>query len=547
MPPFPIRSLILLLALCFLLPRLAGQSESYVDRARKTGNVQDLTLRQAIEMALTRNLDIVVEGYAMELNRLQLKGALGFYDPQLTFSAGLNSSTFPTANTTQGGSGDLFTTIPTLTTRVSNFAPGLTQNIPGGGSFSATFANSRTTTDDLLNFVNPVYSAALNLTFTQPLWRGFLGGDPTQHQIRVLQLNRKLTDSQFEQTVAQTVQQVHNGYWNLVLALESYEVARQTRDLALLQQSTTAQKVQSGLLAPLALTSDQAEVALHEQEMIQDEVQIISAENALRQMLSPNPADPIWNLTLIPTDRPKMQPLEVTMDGAIKTAIERRPELTQVGIQLEENAADRKYYKNQSRPAVNLSLGAGSVGASGTIFNPATGAELTTNPAFGGYPVSWKQAGAFDFPNWSVAVNVQIPLRNRTLEAQYATSVVNQQQLLTQQKSTAQTVIVDVRNAYESVQLQQKAVDTARINRELAEEQLRSATARFETGFTTTFEVLRYQRDLSDARIRELQAQINYQLAVAALQKAMNTIVSANDIELARPPSRGAAAPATRK
>jgi hypothetical protein len=56
MPPFPIRSLILLLALCFLLPRLAGQSESYVDRARKTGNVQDLTLRQAIEMALTRNL-----------------------------------------------------------------------------------------------------------------------------------------------------------------------------------------------------------------------------------------------------------------------------------------------------------------------------------------------------------------------------------------------------------------------------------------------------------------------------------------------------------
>jgi hypothetical protein len=46
---------------------------------------------------------------------------------------------------------------------------------------------------------------------------------------------------------------------------------------------------------------------------------------------------------------------------------------------------------------------------------------------------------------------------------------------------------------------------------------------------------------------RARQAQINYQLAVAALQKAMNTIVSANDIELARPPSRGAAAPATRK
>jgi len=535
MPQFFIRPLILFPTVCFLLSPCAAwaQSNSYVERARKAGNVQELTLRQAIEMALTRNLDIVVQGYSVTLNRLQMKGALGFYDPQMTFTAGLNSATVPTANVTQGGSGNVATTIPTIATRVSNFAPGITQNVPGGGSFTASFLNNRTTSNNTFNFLNPQYVSGLNMAFSQPLWRGFLTGDPAQHQIHILRLNAKLTDSQFEQQVAQIVQQVHNAYWSLVLALETYEVASQTRDLAKVQESTTEQKVQSGFLAPLALTSGKAEVALHDQEMIQDEVQIISTENAFRQLLSPTPSDPIWNLTLIPVDRPKMQPLDVTIDGAIKTALERQPELTQVGIQLEENAVDRKYYKNQSRPAVNLSVGAGSTGVAGTIFDPTTGTHLTSNPAYGGYPVAWRQAGAFDFPTWNVAVNVQIPLRNRTLEAQYATSVLSQQQLLTQQKSTAQSVIVSVRNAFESVQLQQKAVDTARLNRELAEEQLHSSTARFEAGFSTTFEVLRYQRDLSDARIRELQAQINYELAVAALQRAMNTIVSANDIELA--------------
>jgi len=56
----------------------------------------------------------------------------------------------------------------------------------------------------------------------------------------------------------------------------------------------------------------------------------------------------------------------------------------------------------------------------------------------------------------------------------------------------------------------------------------------FEAGLSTNFEVLRYQRDLADARVRELRAIVDYQIGVTALRKAMFTIVDDNDIVSAK-------------
>ena len=47
-------------------------------------------------------------------------------------------------------------------------------------------------------------------------------------------------------------------------------------------------------------------------------------------------------------------------------------------------------------------------------------------------------------------------------------------------------------------------------------------------------QVLRYQRDLTDAQVRELRALVDYQIALTALQKSTFTIVSDNDIVLAK-------------
>ena len=101
-------------------------------------------------------------------------------------------------------------------------------------------------------------------------------------------------------------------------------------------------------------------------------------------------------------------------------------------------------------------------------------------------------------------------------------------------KNQQQLIIVDVRNAYESLAIQEKRLAAARVARRLSEEQLDGENKRFEAGLSTNFEVLRLQRDLAQSRGQELRARVDYQQALTALRKAMYTIVDDNDIVLAK-------------
>ena len=111
---------------------------------------------------------------------------------------------------------------------------------------------------------------------------------------------------------------------------------------------------------------------------------------------------------------------------------------------------------------------------------------------------------------------------------------ITKQRLSNQLKNQQQMIIVDVRNAYEEIQTQKKRLEAAKLALQLSEEQLSGENKRFESGLSTNFEVLRFQRDLAQARVQELRALIDYQLALTALEKAMYTIVDDNEILMAR-------------
>src|SRR6185436_14313189 len=91
--------------------------------------------------------------------------------------------------------------------------------------------------------------------------------------------------------------------------------------------------------------------------------------------------------------------------------------------------------------------------------------------------------------------------------------------LSTQMTKTLQSVNVDVRNAFQVIATQRKSLEAARLTTRLFEEQLDAQTARYDAGFSSDFELLRYQRDLVDARVRELRALVDLQQGIISLQK----------------------------
>lgn len=519
----------------FVLP------ESYVSRIQRESPYLELSLTDAIRLALTNNLEIAIEDFNEDLSRERIQATKGFYDPVLNVTFGWNSAEFPTTSILQAGTG-----IPTNISRRLTLNSSLRQNVLGGGELTFNFSNDRAATNSIFSFVNPTFSSGFDLSFSQPLLRGFRQ-TLTERQLKIFNLDLQISDSQFQQRVAQIVEQVQNQYWELVFAIENYEAQRQSMGLAMIQYENNQKRVEIGVTAPIEITASRAEVAGREQEMIQSEVRIINSQNGLKHLLAPDPRASIWNLTLIPTDQPQMRELQITLDEAIDTALERRPELEELAFQMDKIEVDRSFYLKDGKPAVNLVANLGAVGRAGQVFRQTGGGTGPggipepvgrvpdpDHPLFGNFGSSVRQAFGFDFINYGVGVNVQIPLRNRENDATMAQLAISERQLLSRFRNQQQLIMVDVRNAFEGILTQRKRLEAARVARQLSEEKLEGENKRFQAGFSTNFEVLSFQRDLANARVLELRALVDYQLALTALEKAMYTIVDGSDIILAR-------------
>jgi outer membrane protein TolC len=231
---------------------------------------------------------------------------------------------------------------------------------------------------------------------------------------------------------------------------------------------------------------------------------------------------------------------------ALQQALERRPELARLALQTQQQRVDRDFASWETKPRVDLTGSFASIGRAGQVFRPIfdrdggiapIGREADPrHPAFGRYRQAWNQVFDYSFPQWTVRLDVTMPIFNREAEAQVAQVDVSLRQLEIQVKAQQQSIMVEVANAYETVLLQRRVLDVARQARELSQEQVSGEMARFDVGFTTTFEVLRYQRDLAEAQVRELRAIIDYQIAVASLRKATGNNLDEHDFVLAKSP-----------
>ena len=502
-------------------------SPPYEEAAAQQRPLWRLSVGELVDRAFHNNLDLTIESYNQLLARQRVVGSLGYYDPVVSLTSSMGTAINPLT----APAGDA--RIPSETINTSGFSPSVRQNLFGGGTVTAALTNSQSLTSSVTPTINPAFASGFSTSATQPLLRG-LFATSVDRQVNSGRLDVQLADAQYRQKVTFVLQQALTQYWELVFAIESYETRRQSKALALVQYESTKLRVQAGLLTPTAVTASRAEIASRERDMLLSRVQIINAENALKLLLSEEPSASLWNMALIPTDRPEPQVAFSAIDQALAAALAHRPEIEQIRFQTSQNRIDQKFFFWEKRPTLNLTGAFTALGKSGTVFQRVSGERLQdiANPAFGGYHTSWRQVFGFDFPTWSLGLTMQVPLGNRAADAQLAQAKLVGERLRTQMTRTEQTVIVEVRGSLEVIAMQKQSLDAAHLTTQLSEEQLEAQTARYEAGFSSDFELLRYQRDYVDAKVRELRALIDLQLAVLSLEKATDTLVEAHGVTL---------------
>ncbi len=500
-----------------------------IEQADKDGTALHISLRDLTKLALQNNLDIAISDTNEELYQQRLIQTYGPYDPMFSAGLGVQSSKRPNTNLTNRSTQGNFNK-----TDFANWNFQFTQNVPTGGGLTASYNSGRSDTNQQFALFSPQYSTSLTLQFTQPLNRN-LRIDQNRGAIQLANMDKKINDSQFKQTVTSTIATIQGLYWDLIYAIRDYSIKKEAVDLARVSLENNSKEVEIGVLAPISITEARAEMANREVDLITSRETIIVAENNLRAAIAPDRNADIWHKTIVPTETPEFQEYKVDLNSAIDTALKNRPELEQYGLQLDENDVNYRIGRNQKKWQFDIVGSFGTVGVGGPqATDPLTGQALIDPNLIGGIGTANRLLFNGGFINWSAGFNVQIPLRNRTVDAQLGQLKVQRQQLLMNRRNTEQKISVQVRNAIEDLLTNSQRVETARVALKLADEQLVGETKRFQAGMSQNFLVLQRQQQLSAAKGVELQALIAYKKSIIALQQTMYTLLESNDFEVAK-------------
>ena len=480
----------------------------------QTASVRELRLMDAVELALSQNLDIAVERLTPQATDFQLAGLRNNYRPLASSSLGVRSQVNPPTNQLNGGQ--------RVTNETATYNFGVTQEVPwGGGTFALTFNNNRLATSNLFANYNPTFTSTLTATYVQPLLRDF-GIDTIRQQIAVAQINRDIGAETLRATIAQTIANVRNAYWELAYARAAVDVAQRSLDLAQKLVEDNQARVEVGTLAPIDVVQAEAEAANRRQTVAQVEATLATAQLTLKRLLVTGTSDPMWTQELRATDVAQLDAPPLDIEAAVRTALEKRTDLATARKNLDSNDVTLRFWRNQTRPAVDLQVNYGAQGVGGTQFiREGTGlGSIVTGTIPGGYGDALSLLRARDFPTWNAAVTVSYPIGGTNADGQYARTRVLRTQQSTRLRALELQVATEVTNAALQIQANVRRVEAARAARAFAERRLEAEQSKFEVGLSTNFFVVQAQRDLADAQNVELRALTDLQRALVTFERA---------------------------
>ena len=513
-------------------------------------NQMPMTLEEAIALALQNNNDIDSSKITVQITEFNLRGARGVYDPLIASESYYESRTTPTASSIGGA------TNGSVTLRQFFGTVGITGFSPyAGGSYSAGFTSSRTNTSNSNSTLNPQFPTDFTIEYIQPLIRG-RRFDINRRNIEIAKKNLSLTDAQFRQRAIEVIAQVEQSYWDLVFALRNLQVQIDAVKQARTQLESNQRLVAKGVLAPIDVVAATTQITTFEQNVYTAQESVTLAENTLKTLMLPDRTSEIWSRPITPVSEISLEPPRIGLEIAVAEALRSRPEITQLETQTAINGIDQRFYRDQTKPQIDLVASYTAAGLAGAATPPRaiTPSALTTRVnelsvraglppletttttntvapnLVGGYFTSLGNLFAQDYPTYRVGVRISIPWGNRVAEANLGRSLAEGTQIQNSRAQTEQIIEAQVRNSLQSLKSAEARLSSALASRQSAELLYDSEQRQFRAGTTTFYLVLQRQTELLTSRGRELQAQTDLNKAISAFQLATGTTLTANSV-----------------
>lgn len=480
-----------------------------------------LSLDEAVELALQRNLRLAIERYTRQQQRLGIQEAMGIYDLNLGGNASASHDETPLASNLEG--------VDVQESDRTSASLGVTQLFSTGGS--ATFGGqvSKFDTNALSFGLNPSFGSGLELSVRQPLLRNF-GKETTEFGIRVARLSSEQSQIAFAEQVIAILQQVEGAYWRLVEAREQLKVAEESKRLAMQLHEDNRIRVDVGTLAPLELVSSEAGIAAREEDLIRARAEIGNAEDVLKTLLRLE-GDLAWAASIVPETKPDIVHPKVDLVEALTTALEARPELAREATAQQAREIEAAYYRGQKKPRLDLAASYGFTGTGGDlVVRDDQGNVVSTVP--GGLSDAVEQVTGGDFPGWSVGLELGIPIQNRAARARATIAELAVAQGRTGIEQVRQLITTEVRLAVRALETSSQELESAKVSVRLQSANLDAERKKFANGLSTSFQILQVEEDLTNARSREVRAVTNYRRALVEYYRSVGKLLERSGVEI---------------
>ncbi|MGA8030581.1 MAG: TolC family protein [Bryobacteraceae bacterium] len=443
-----------------------------------------------------------------------------------------------------------------------NYSESINAGLITGGQVSVSYTDNYLNENAPTDLLNPQSATTLSVSVQHNFLQGF-GVALNSRNIVIAKANLNLDDLNFKGEVISTVANVLNTYYGLAADYEDVKAKQSAVTVAQQFFENNKKQVEIGTMAPLDVTTAEAQVASSQQDLVISETTLQQQEISLKNLLSRNGlADPLLAETqAIPVDRidvPEQDNLPPLKD-LTATALANRTDIAANKINVSNAQISATGTANGLLPTLVGLLGATNQGLSGTgrTVGPLTGAQGETAgspipPGFVACPASVGPKGSIcevpdpyfvggigdalgqmirrDFPTEKAGGYFVPTLRNRQAQADYAIGELGLRQTQLENQRSVNQIAVDVSNQVVGLQQARVRYQAAVKNRVLEEQLLDAEQKKFALGASTTFLVVQQQRDLATAQSSEIAALVTYSTARVSLDQTLGTTLETNHV-----------------
>ena len=487
----------------------------------------ELSLKNAVELGILKNRDVIIQKYLHKIALEKVLEAKGIFDPVLSSYIEKGKWEVPIA--------EIFYPEGFYNEEAVRSGVNLKGKVFSGANYGIDFFSERYKTTSQVVTLTPRYSTRFELSIIQPLLKEF-GESITKTRIRIAETGTKATKLDVKDRVIKTTGAVESAYWDFVYAAGNLNFQKEGLTLAQRLVSDIELKLKAGEMAPIHLVQAKSGQASMEENVIFAENELKKAEHDLKLLLG----IPENDGTITPLDQPqKFEKIPVLSDS-LDVAQKNRPDLQSGRFRVEQKKIEERYMKNQLLPSLDL---IGKYGKRGLSGEPSTIIGSNGQPVgidvkgtyFEGRTSMWD---AYDdllpnsgFKNWSVGLKLEFPLGNRGAEGKYRQTKLERMKMETEVKSLDEKISNEVKKGVLDIKTTIKMREAAKVTVQFSEEHLKFEEMRFKAGETTSYEVLKIQKDLTDAKTRHLRALIENNKAWSRVRASEGTSLSEYGIE----------------